>query len=199
MASINYATREISCKVVYYGPGLSGKTTNIQQIFQRLGASQRGQLVSLATPGEHTLYFDFLPISLEQSDYNIKFAVYSVPGQAMYNATRKLVLRGVDGLVFVADSHWEMMQENVESLQNMEINLAAYDLKLDDLPTIIQYNKRDLPEAAPLWYMDYLLNRRGWPVFEATATTGRGVFDTLQTTCRYVLRDLMHRFETGTI
>ncbi|HEY3377122.1 MAG TPA: GTPase domain-containing protein [Armatimonadota bacterium] len=200
MASINYATKEINCKLVYYGPGLCGKTSNLQYIHGQLTGDRRGDLVSLATPGERTLYFDFLPIQVaEINGFKVKFALYTVPGQAYYNATRKLVLRGADGVVFVADSQWDLMQENVTSMQNLEENLKEYSTRLDNLPHIIQYNKRDLPDIAPTWYMNYLLNTRGAPAFEATVIEGFGVFETLNTLCRYVIRDLAHRFETGSL
>jgi signal recognition particle receptor subunit beta len=198
MASINYATREINCKLVYYGPGMCGKTTNLQIIHGELGEVKRGEMVSLATPGERTLYFDFLPVELaEINGFAVKFGLYTVPGQVMYNATRKLVLRGADGVVFVADSQWPLMQENVESLENLQTNLGEYSVRLEDIPHVLQYNKRDLPEAAPLWYLEYLLNPRGVPAFEAAAVEGRGVFDTMHALCRFVIRDLVHRFESG--
>lgn len=199
MATLNYATREINCKLVYYGPGLCGKTTNLQFIHQRLPGGKRGDLVSLATPGERTLYFDFLPIEMAKiNGFKVKFSLYTVPGQVYYNATRKLVLRGVDGIVFVADSQWNLMQENLDSLQNLENNLSEYSLKLDDVPYIMQYNKRDLLDIAPVAYMDYLLNPRGVPGFESVATTGIGVFESLNALCRYVIRGLVHRVESGT-
>ena len=200
MASINYASHEINCKLVYYGPGMCGKTTNLQFIHARIAQTKRGEMVSLATPGERTLYFDFLPLQLaEINGFMVKFSLYTVPGQAYYNATRKLVLRGADGIIFVADSQWDMMQENVESLQNLETNLLEYNTRLDDLPYILQYNKRDLPEVAPTWYMDYLLNIRGIPTFEAEAPQGRGVLDTLNALCRHVIRDLAYRSAAGSL
>lgn len=200
MASINYASKEISCKLVYYGPGMCGKTSNLQLIHRQLSGEKRGDLVSLATPGERTLYFDFLPVQLaEINGFTVKFSLYTVPGQTYYNATRKLVLRGADGVVFVADSQWNLMQENLESLQNLEDNLKEYNMRLDDLPYLLQYNKRDLPDVAPTWYLDFLLNSRQVPAFEAVATTGPGVFETLHTLCRYVIRNLAHRFEAGSL
>jgi mutual gliding-motility protein MglA len=198
MASVNYAAKEINCKVVYYGPGICGKTTNLQHIHQTLTGERRGDMVSLATPGERTLYFDFLPVELaEISGFKVKFGLYTVPGQVLYNATRKLVLRGADGVVFVADSQWEQMQENVDSLANLEANLAEYTVSLETLPYVLQYNKRDLPNTAPTWYLDFLLNTRGVPTFKAVATEGHGVYETLYGLCRYVVRDVVHRFETG--
>lgn len=200
MATVNHGTKEIQTKLVYYGPGMCGKTSNLQHIHLQLGTDKRGEMVSLATPGERTLYFDFLPISLAQiKGYTVKFSLYTVPGQVYYNATRKLVLRGADGLVFVADSQWEVMEENLASFQNLEENLEEYHTRLDDLPCILQYNKRDLPNAAPVWYLDYLLNARGVPAFEATAIAGTGVFETLHALCRYVVRDLTHRLDSGAL
>jgi signal recognition particle receptor subunit beta len=198
MASINYATREINCKLVYYGPGLCGKTTNLQFLHQHLHRGRRGEMVSLATPGERTLYFDFLPVELaEINGFKVKFGLYTVPGQVLYNATRKLVLRGADGVVFVADSQWDVMQENLDSWSNLQDNLSGYNVHLEDLPYVFQYNKRDLTDVAPVWYMEYLLNARGVPYYEAVALDGRGVFTTLSMLCRFVIRDLVHRFETG--
>lgn len=199
MASINYATKEINCKLVYYGPGMCGKTTNLQVIHrQTAGTGRSGEMVSLATPGERTLYFDFLPVHLtEVRGFSVKFGLYTVPGQVLYNATRKLVLRGADGVIFVADSQWNLMQENLDSLQNLKDNLSGYETRLDSLPYVMQYNKRDLPDIAPVWYLDYLLNPGGVPGFEAVATTGEGVYESLSALCRYVIRDVVHRFEAG--
>lgn len=198
MASVNYASKEINCKLVYYGPGMCGKTTNLQIIHRRTGNAKCGDMVSLATPGERTLYFDFLPVEMAViNGFTVKFGLYTVPGQVLYNATRKLVLRGADGVVFVADSQWNLMQENLESLANLEENLREYGVSLDKLPYILQYNKRDLPDIAPTWYLDFLLNTRGVPALEARAVAGVGVFETLNTVCRYIIRDLVHRFETG--
>ena len=197
---INYSTKEINCKIVYYGPGMCGKTSNLQYIHQQLSGQKCGEMVSLATPGERTLYFDFLPVQFaEIKGFNVKFSLYTVPGQAYYNATRKLVLRGVDGLVFVADSQWNLMEENLESLENMAANLQEYHIRLETIPYILQYNKRDLPDIAPRWYLEYLLNTRGVPSFEAVATTGEGVFDTMNTLCRYVVRELEHRTASGSL
>jgi len=201
MASINYATKEINCKLVYYGPGLCGKTTNLQIIHrQSRDGGHCGEMVSLATPGERTLYFDFLPMHIaEVRGFKVKFGLYTVPGQVLYNATRKLVLRGADGIVFVADSQWNIMQENLDSVQNLKENLASYDVKLEDLPYVIQYNKRDLGDIAPIWYLDYLVNTSGVPAFEAAAIDGTGVYETLSALCRYVIRDVVNRFEAGVI
>lgn len=179
---------------------MCGKTSNLQYIHQQLNGSKCGEMVSLATPGERTLYFDFLPVQFaEVNGFKIKFALYTVPGQAYYNATRKLVLRGVDGVVFVADSQWDLMEENLDSWQNLEMNLKEYNIRIDSLPYIIQYNKRDMADIAPRWYMEYLLNSRGVPSFEAVATEGQGVFDTMNMLCRYVVRELEHRTTSGAL
>src|SRR5262250_570851 len=190
MSIINYAKREISFKIVYYGAGVVGKTANLQYIHQWLPDANRGNLISLATGDERTLFFDFLPVSaVSVRSFTAKFQLYTVPGQVYYNMTRKLVLRGVDGLVFVADSQWDRLRDNVESFRNLEENLREYNYNLDEMPCVIQYNKRDLPNAAPLEYMEYMLNRRGRqvPFFEAVAVNGDGVFDTLNTVSRMVL------------
>jgi signal recognition particle receptor subunit beta len=190
MAIINYATKEISFKIVYYGAGVVGKTVNLQHIHQRLPQDNRGNLISLATGDERTLFFDFLPVSaMSVRNFTAKFQLYTVPGQAYYNMTRKLVLRGVDGIVFVADSQWDRMHDNVESFRNLEENLKEYDLSLDTIPYVLQYNKRDLPGVAPKEYLEFLLNRRTRrvPAFEGVAVEGRGVFETLNTVARLVL------------
>jgi signal recognition particle receptor subunit beta len=200
VASINYALKEISCKIVYYGPGMGGKTTNLQYIHQRTVADRRGNLVSLATPGERTLFFDFLPLEAPSlHGFETKFQVYTVPGQVMYNSTRKLVLRGVDGIIFVADSQWEKMRENVESFRNMQENMASYSFSLDTTPYIMQYNKRDLPSIAPVRFMQYVLNPRQVPCFEAVATGGDGVFESLNAVCRLVLANLRAKQQRGSL
>src|SRR5262245_19563294 len=190
MSIINYANKEISFKIVYYGAGVVGKTANLQYIHRCLPDANRGNLISLATGDERTLFFDFQPVStLSVKNFTAKFQLYTVPGQIYYNMTRKLVLRGVDGIVFVADSQWDRQHENVESFHNLQDNLAEYDYNLDETPYVLQYNKRDLPNAAPVEYLDFLLNRRGRrvPVFNAVAVDGVGVFDTLNTVSRMVL------------
>jgi signal recognition particle receptor subunit beta len=188
MVSINYAFREISCKIVYYGPGLSGKTTNLQYVHQKVPGKTRGDLISLATDADRTLYFDFLPINLGAiQGFSTKFQLYTVPGQVYYNATRKLVLRGVDGLVFVADSQRAKMDENLESLKNLYDNLEEYGYDPADLPIVIQYNKRDLPEVMTVAELQAALNPRGLPHFEAVAVNGTGVFDTLKLIIKLVL------------
>lgn len=188
MVSINYSAREVCCKIVYYGPGLSGKTTNLQYVHAKVPGNTRGNLISLATEADRTLYFDFLPINIGTiNGFAAKFQLYTVPGQVYYNATRKLVLRGVDGVVFVADSQPDKMDENIESLVNLEDNLHEYGYNMDDMPVVIQYNKRDLPGVLPVSEMDAKLNTRGWPSFEASATVGNGVFDTLKLIIKLVL------------
>ncbi len=188
MVSINYSSREVCCKIVYYGPGLSGKTTNLQYIHSKVPQTTRGNLISLATEADRTLYFDFLPINIGNiNGLAAKFQLYTVPGQVYYNATRKLVLRGVDGLVFVADSQPDKMAENIESLTNLEENLREYGYDIDELAMVIQYNKRDLPGIMTVEELEARLNRRGWPYFEASATIGNGVFDTLKLIIKIVL------------
>ncbi len=200
MASINYALKEISCKIVYYGPGMCGKTTNLQHIHQHTQADKRGNMVSLATPGERTLFFDFLPLEATQvHGFRTKFQLYTVPGQVMYNSTRKLVLRGVDGVIFVCDSQWEKMRENVESFRNLQENLASYGYSLETTPYVVQYNKRDLPNVAPLTYLRYLVNPRQVPELEASALHGDGVFECLNLACNRVLAALLHKQKVGAV
>lgn len=188
MVSINYSAREVCCKIVYYGPGLSGKTTNLQYVHAKVPQNSRGKLISLATEADRTLYFDFLPINIGTiNGFQAKFQLYTVPGQVYYNATRKLVLRGVDGLVFVADSQPDKMDENIESLTNLEENLVEYGYNIADLPMVIQFNKRDLPGVMPVEHLNARLNPRKIPYFEASATVGNGVFDTLKLIIRLVL------------
>src|SRR5260221_13252135 len=159
MPIINYASKEIQFKVVYYGPALGGKTTNLQYIHSRISPSYRGDLISLATAADRTLFFDFLPVNaVVLQGFKTKFQLYTVPGQVIYNTTRQLVLRSVDGIVFVADSQWDKMEENIESFKNMEDNLAKQNVKVDDVPYVLQFNKRDLPRVAPTHYLNYLLN-----------------------------------------
>lgn len=188
MVSINYAFKEIFSKIVYYGPGLSGKTTNLQYVFSKVPKETRGELISLATDADRTLYFDFLPVNVGQiRGFDVKFQLYTVPGQVYYNATRKLVLRGVDGLVFVADSQLDKMDDNIESLKNLEENLTEYGYNIDDLAFVIQYNKRDLPNIAQIEQLQELLNPKGVPYYEAVATTGQGVFATLKAISKMVM------------
>jgi len=188
MASINYAFKEISCKIVFYGPGLSGKTTNLQYVHQKIPPQTRGDLISLATDQDRTLYFDFLPVDIGKlHGFSTKFQLYTVPGQVYYNATRKLVLRGVDGLVFVADSQICKMDENIESFQNLVENLSEYGYNIDKIPLVFQYNKRDLSDISSVEELEKALNPNRLPYFEAVATKGIGVFDTLKCISRLVL------------
>lgn len=188
MVSINYSSREVCCKIVYYGPGLSGKTTNLQYVHSKVPNNSRGKLISLATEADRTLYFDFLPINIGSiNGFTAKFQLYTVPGQVYYNATRKLVLRGVDGIVFVGDSQVDKMDENIESLLNLEDNLVEYGYSIEDIPVVLQYNKRDLPNVLSVEQLNAQLNKRGWPTYEASATVGNGVFDTLKLIIKLVL------------
>lgn len=188
MVSINYSAREVCCKIVYYGPGLSGKTTNLQYVHSKVPGNTRGDLISLATESDRTLYFDFLPINIGTiNGFAAKFQLYTVPGQVYYNATRKLVLRGVDGVVFVADSQPDKMDENIESLANLEENLIEYGYDLKTMPMVIQYNKNDLPGILSADQLNAQLNPQGRPFFHASATVGNGVFDTLKMVIKLVL------------
>jgi signal recognition particle receptor subunit beta len=195
MATINYAAREISVKVVYYGPGLSGKTTNLQVIHKKVPPEFKSDMVSLATETDRTLFFDFLPLDLGKiKGFSTKFQLYTVPGQVYYNATRKLVLRGVDGVVFVADSGPDKVQENLESFQNLEENLAEYGYKKESIPIIIQYNKRDLPNALPIEELQRLINKYNLPWSEAVAYKGVGVFDSLKLIGKIVIDYLNKKY-----
>lgn len=188
MVAINYANKEVSCKIVYYGPGLSGKTTNLIYIHSKVPGTTRGDLISLATDADRTLYFDFLPINIGTiNGFTTRFQLYTVPGQVFYNATRKLVLRGVDGLIFVADSQRDKADENVESFNNLLENLQEYGYDLDKIPMVLQYNKRDLPDIMSVEELNQLLNSRNWPVFESSAHKGAGVFDTLKLIIKLIL------------
>jgi signal recognition particle receptor subunit beta len=191
MSFINYASREINCKVVYYGPGLCGKTTNLQFIYAKTNPDLKGKMISLATETERTLFFDFLPLALGQiRGFKTRFHLYTVPGQVFYDASRKLILKGVDGVVFVADSQVERMEANLESLDNLRVNLGEQGYDLAKVPYVVQYNKRDLPNAAPLEEMRRLCNPSGAPDYEACATVGKGVFETLKAVAKGVLTDL---------
>ena len=191
MSFINYSAREINCKIVYYGPGLCGKTTNLQYIYGKTHPEAKGKMISLATETERTLFFDFLPLALgEIRGFKTRFHLYTVPGQVFYDASRKLSLKGVDGVVFVADSQIERMEANVESLENLGVNLKEQGYELANVPYIVQYNKRDLPNAAPLDEMRRLLNPGNHLEFEASARSGMGVFETLKAVARGVLSDL---------
>ena len=191
MPFINYLSREITCKIVYYGPGLCGKTTNLQYIYNKTNPEAKGKMISLATETERTLFFDFLPLSLgDIRGFRTRFHLYTVPGQVFYNASRKLILQRVDGIVFVADSQIERMEANIESMENLKENLAEQGYDLDKIPYVIQYNKRDLPNAAPVEQLRALLNPKGVPDFEAVAIKGIGVFDTLKAIAKLVLTEL---------
>jgi len=191
MALFNYATRELSAKIVYYGPGLSGKTTNIEMVHKVLRPEQKGRLITLPTETDRTLFFDFLPIELGQiKGFKVRFHLYTVPGQVFYNATRRLVLQGVDGVVFVADSQREMINGDMESLKNLMDNLSSYGKKLEELPFVLQFNKRDLRNAAPVAELDTALNFLHVPTFEAVASTGKGVTETLVGISRMVFAHL---------
>jgi len=188
---INYSSREINCKIVYYGPGLCGKTTNLQYIYKKTTPEQKGKLISLATETERTLFFDFLPLALgDIKGFRVRFHLYTVPGQVFYAASRKLILKGVDGVVFVADSQIERMEANMESIEDLKINLAEQGYELEKLPFTIQHNKRDLPNVAPLDEMNALLNPNSVPWFEGVAMTGQGVFETLKNVAKQVLFEL---------
>lgn len=191
MSFINYSAREINCKIVYYGPGLGGKTTNLQYIYDKTNPQAKGKMISLATETERTLFFDFLPLSLgEIKGFKTRFHLYTVPGQVFYDASRKLILKGVDGVVFVADSQIERMEANIDSMENLRTNLKEHGYDIEKIPLVIQYNKRDLPNAAPLEELRRVLNPRGLPDFEAVAPKGIGVFDTLKAIVKLVLIEL---------
>ena len=191
MSFINYSSREINCKVVYYGPGLCGKTANLQYVFKRMNPESRGKMISLATETERTLFFDFLPVSLgEVRGFKTRFHLYTVPGQVFYDASRRLILRGVDGVVFCADSQLTRMDANVESIENLRVNLREQGYDPDKIPLVLQYNKRDLPNVAAVSELHALLNYRNVPEFEASALSGAGVFETLKSIIRLILIDL---------
>ena len=194
MSFINYSSREINCKIVYYGPGLCGKTTNLQYIYNKTSPDAKGKMISLATETERTLFFDFLPLSLgEIRGFKTRFHLYTVPGQVFYDASRKLILKGVDGVVFVADSQAERMDANIESIRNLEENLREQGYDLRTVPYALQFNKRDLRNAVPVDQMYRTLNYKREPTFEAIATQGVGVFDTLKAVARLVLKELNKR------
>jgi signal recognition particle receptor subunit beta len=199
MAIINQATKELQVKIVYYGPAKSGKTTNLEQVHANVQTSNpdaKGKMTSLATSSDRTLFFDFFPLeAVAIRGFKTKFALFTVPGQVIYNATRQIVLRGVDGIVFVADSQYDKMEENIETFKHLEENLKTLNLKLEDIPYVMQYNKRDLPDVAPVEYLDFVLNNRSVqvPTFEAAASQCEGVFETLN----MITRMLLHKFLNG--
>ncbi|MFL5322034.1 MAG: GTP-binding protein [Myxococcaceae bacterium] len=194
MSTVNALAREIAAKIVFYGPGLSGKTTSLQKIHDSVKPTHRGELMSLATEGDRTLFFDFLPVKVDRgTEFSVRLALYTVPGQVFYNATRQLVLQSADGVVFVADSQPAALDNNVESMRNLEENLQSQGVRLDRFPLVIQYNKRDLPNAMPIAELRAALNPRGVPDFETCATNGRGVLDGLKAITRSVLKELKTR------
>jgi signal recognition particle receptor subunit beta len=191
MSFINYMAREINCKIVYYGPGLCGKTTNLQYIYERTNPEAKGKMISLATETERTLFFDFLPLSLgEIRGFKTRFHLYTVPGQVFYDASRKLILKGVDGVIFVADSQIERLEANQESVENLRTNLAEQGYSLEKIPYVVQYNKRDLPNVVSVDELRELINPMKVPDYEAMARTGVGVFDTLKSVSKLVLGEL---------
>ena len=194
MSFINYAAREINVKIVFYGPGLGGKTTNLQYIYERSNPQQKGKLISLATETDRTLFFDFLPLDLGSvRGFKTRFHLYTVPGQVFYDASRKLILKGVDGVIFVADSQEARMDANVESMRNLEENLNENGFDLKTIPYVLQFNKRDLPTAVAVDTMYRTLNFKGEPTFEAVATQGMGVFETLKASAKQVLYELRRK------
>ena len=191
MSMINYASREINCKIVYYGPGLCGKTTNLEYVYDKVTPETRGKMISLATENERTLFFDFLPVDLGSiRGFKTRFHLYTVPGQVYYNASRRLILKGVDGIVFVADSQAERMDANLASMQNLYENLAEYGYDPRQMPLVLQYNKRDLASRVPVDEMSQQLNPGGLEEFESIATEGEGVFDTLRAVSKQVIKAL---------
>ncbi len=198
MAIINQATKELQVKIVYYGPAKSGKTTNLEQIHANVqvpNQDAKGKLTSLATSSDRTLFFDFFPLeAVAIKGFKTKFALFTVPGQVIYNATRQIVLRGVDGIVFVADSQYDKMEENIETFKHLEDNLKTLNLSIEDIPCVMQYNKRDLPDAAPVEYLDFVLNNREvqMPSFEASASKTEGVFESLNMITRMLLNKFLN-------
>ena len=191
MTFINYAAKEINCKIVYYGPGLGGKTSNLQHIFSKTAPNRKGKMISLATEADRTLFFDFLPLDLGKiRGFTTRFHLYTVPGQVFYEASRRLILKGVDGVVFVADSQKERMEANVESIRNLQQHLRDNGFELDAVPYALQFNKRDLANAMAVDEMYRMLNFKREPTFEGTATTGQGVFDTLKAVAKQILVEL---------
>ncbi len=191
MSSVNLVAREVAVKIVFYGPGLSGKTTSLRKVYETVRPAHRGEMMSIATEGDRTLFFDFLPVKVERvNDCTVRLALYTVPGQVFYNATRKLVLQGADGVVFVADSQPEMMDANRESLANLEENLLEQGVRLERFPLVFQWNKRDIPKALPVAELRAALNPRNVPDFETEAISGRGVMDALKAITRLVIQDL---------
>ena len=197
MSFINYATKEINCKVVYFGPGLSGKTTNVQYIFEQTQADQRGKLVTLSTENERTLFFDFLPLSVgDVRGYKTRFHLYTIPGQTFYEVSRQFILKGVDGIVFVADSQAERMEANIESFDSLEKSLDKQGYDINRIPLVLQYNKRDLPGVVTIRELESTFNPMHRPYFEAVANRGTGVMETLQSVSQWIIRELKGGDET---
>lgn len=195
MSFVNPASKEINCKIVYYGPGLGGKTTNIQFVYQKMSGKADNELVTLSTENERTLFFDFLPLELgEIRGYKTRFHLYTVPGQVIYEASRKLILRGVDGIVFVADSQVEKMESNIESLRDLQQNLLDQGYDIDSIPMVFQWNKRDLPNVMPSEEMDMRLNKWSCETYEGIAVEGVGVFETLKAVTKKVLINIKKDF-----
>ncbi len=195
MSFINYSSKEINCKIVYYGPGLCGKTANLQFIYKKTAPDKKGKLISLATETERTLFFDFLPLALgDIKGFKVRFHLYTVPGQVFYAASRKLILKGCDGIIFVADSQVERAEANVESFDDLRYNLEEHGFDLDVMPLTMQYNKRDLPNVVPSEEMDTMLNKRNMPWFDCVAVTGTGVFETLKDSARQVILELKKNY-----
>ena len=191
MTFINYAAREINCKIVYYGPGLGGKTTNIQYIYDKTNPTAKGKLISLATETDRTLFFDFLPLDLGTvKGFKVRFHLYTVPGQVFYDASRKLILKGVDAVIMVADSQVERMDANIESVYNLKMNLKEQGYEFSTIPYVLQLNKRDLPNIVPSDQMIRELQEKGEPIFEAVASKGTGVFETLKAVAKLTLQEL---------
>ncbi len=197
MTLVNYAKKEITCKLVYYGPGRSGKTTNLQYIYSKVPAEKRGEMTSLATEMDRTLFFDFLPMEVGKiGSFNTKFQLYTVPGQVYYDATRKLVLQGADGVVFVADSQADRLEDNIESFENFIVNLEENGLSIETIPLVIQFNKRDLPNAIDIEKLKQALELKPeWPCFESVATKGIGVIDTLKSSMRLIIKSVSNRLK----
>jgi signal recognition particle receptor subunit beta len=195
MSFINYSSKEINCKIVYYGPGLCGKTANLQFIYKKTASDKKGKLISLATETERTLFFDFLPLALgDIKGFKVRFHLYTVPGQVFYAASRKLILKGCDAVIFLADSQVERAEANVESLDDLKINLEEHGFDLNIMPLTMQYNKRDLPNAMPSEEMDEMLNKRKVPWFNGVAVEGTGVFETLKEVARQVIMELKKNY-----
>ena len=194
MVQINFALKEVNCKIVYYGPGMSGKTTNLEVVHIKAPESNKGELTSIATEGDRTLFFDFMPLDLGNiAGMRTKFQLYTVPGQVYYNSTRKLVLQGVDGIIFVADSQRNKMEENLESMENLHHNLAEYGKDLNSIPLVIQYNKRDLPAIGSVEELRASVNPLGVPEYEACAVRGDGVVETLKGVSKLVIKKLREK------